>query len=480
MPRLLLVFIITTLVAGCSREKSAQELITESRKEITPHKQRLDFALKDTTEAYLQSGSRSPEWDAAVTNALTAMAKSRVAQSSPLSGELRRTAARDLQKAMDAGCKDALVVYFWTRIQYPNANNIDQRGKDAWIYAANLMRLSPYSALRRCWAFIHAARAAKAIAKDTPQEVHELRHEVGDLFASVLADESIPPDEVLTLGWYILDTMRWNTKQLKYYYDLYEPLLKKNWSDYADSWFIRGDFQVEFAWHSRGNGLANTVTKDGWKGFAQHLGYAEKYLLKSWAIHPMEKTAVRLITVELGQGKGRPTMERYFNWAMTLNKNSTEACNKKLYYLYPKWYGSPEDLMQFGWECINSTNWGGEVPLTMLYAHDELAAEYYPKREERYAYWKNPAVWPGIDAAFTKFFKLNPDNIGWHHNYFWYAVQCQEWKAANRELALLGPVNYSYFGGKEAFEELVRQTKEHADPDGTPRPSTSAAASLKL
>jgi hypothetical protein len=137
--------------------------------------------------------------------------------------------------------------------------------------------------------------------------------------------------------------------------------------------------------------------------------------------------------------------------------------------------------MQFGWECITSTNWGGEVPLTIIYAHDELAAEYYPNREERDAYWKLPAVWPGIDAAFTKFFKSNPNATGWHHNYFWYAVKCQQWKTANRELALLGPVNYSYFGGKDEFEKMVSETKKHAqpiDPDATAS-STSPSPELQ-
>lgn len=479
MFRLSLILAISLLGFGCSHKRTTAELIKDSRAEITPHKERLNFALRDTVEAYLQSGSRNALWDETVTNALTAVSKSRVALSGPEGGALRRTAALELQKAIDAGCKDPLVVYFWTWIKFPNSNNVDQQGKDAWVYAANIMRTSQYSPLRRCWAYIHAARAANALAQNgkTPQEAHELRHEVGDLFPSVLSDKSIPPEEALTLCWYILDTMRYNTKQLKYYFDLYEPFLKKSWSRYADSWFIRGDFEVDFAWASRGGGFANTVTKDGWKGFAEHLALAEKYLLKSWDMHPMEKTAVRLITLEIGQGKGRARMEKFFNWAMTLNPNSTEACNKKLYYLYPKWYGSPEELMQFGWECITSTNWGGEVPLTIIYAHDELAAEYYPNREERDAYWKLPAVWPGIDAAFTKFFKSSPNATGWHHNYFWYAVKCQQWKTANRELALLGPVNYSYFGGKDEFEKMVSETKKHAqpiDPDATassPSPS---------
>jgi len=462
MPWLILLSSALFFLLGCGKPPTPAELISASHKEVTPYKNRVDFSLQDFVGQYLSIGSHDPKWDAAATNGLAAMAKSRVALSTVENRALGSTARREIQAAMDAGCNDALVNYTWTWLRYPDATSVDQAGKDAWVQAYAMLHNSQYSPLRRCWATIKAAQAAKAIAKDTPREVHDYRQEAADLALVVLADTSIPPEEALQLTWNMLDAVRQNKGELKFYFDQVDPLLKKNWNRFAEAWFIRGDFEVNLAWAARGTGYADSVSKAGWKEFASHLAIAEKSLLKSWKMQPMEKTANRLITVELGQGNGREKMEKYFNWAMTLNPNSSEACRNKLNYLFPKWYGTPETLMQFGWECISSTNWAGEVPLTMIFAHDELAAEYYPKREERDAYWQDPAVWPGIDAAFTKYFKLYPNDVGWHHNYFWYAVKCHQWPAAERELALLGPINYSYFGGREAFESMVSETKKHS------------------
>jgi hypothetical protein len=38
----------------------------------------------------------------------------------------------------------------------------------------------------------------------------------------------------------------------------------------------------------------------------------------------------------------------------------------------------------------------------------------------------------------------------------------------NEQLPLLGPVNYAYFGGKEAFDAIVAEAREHAEKTKTP------------
>jgi hypothetical protein len=72
-----------------------------------------------------------------------------------------------------------------------------------------------------------------------------------------------------------------------------------------------------------------------------------------------------MITVELGQGRGRPRMEQWFQRAMSLSPNYYEACYAKLHYLQPKWFGSNEDMLEFAGECVNSSKWGGHVPLIL-------------------------------------------------------------------------------------------------------------------
>jgi hypothetical protein len=60
------------------------------------------------------------------------------------------------------------------------------------------------------------------------------------------------------------------------------------------------------------------------------LSVAEKALEKAWTLNPKnEQIALKMMTVELGQGKGRQRMEVWFDRAMKLNTNSYAACNAR-------------------------------------------------------------------------------------------------------------------------------------------------------
>lgn len=153
-------------------------------------------------------------------------------------------------------------------------------------------------------------------------------------------------------------------------------------------------------------------------------------------------------------------MELWFKRATDLDPDYYDAFAAKLYYLEPKWYGSQEDMLEFGHECVASKKWGGHVPLILRDAHESLA-RYLPK-EQQAAYWERPEVWKDLKSAFDKFFELNPQEVGWHHNYALYAYRARQWDELNRQILLLGPINYEFFGGKAAFDEMVRQAKTHA------------------
>ena len=65
-----------------------------------------------------------------------------------------------------------------------------------------------------------------------------------------------------------------------------------------------------------------------------------------------------------------------------------------------------------------------------------------------------------MKRAFETFFAAHPEEIGWRHNYAWVAYKAEEWDDLRKQIPLLGEINYSYFGGKEAFEEMVRKAEE--------------------
>jgi len=225
---------------------------------------------------------------------------------------------------------------------------------------------------------------------------------------------------------------------------------------------LKGEAYIAQAWLQRGGGYANNVSADGWKGYADDLAVARTALTQAWKLDPYDpQIAVQMMSVVLGQSSGRPEMERWFERAMKLDPNNYDACDAKLKFIQPAWYGSPQDMLAFGHECVQSDLWGGNVPLILMDAHREIF-DYFTPDDKKMTYWSQPEVWTDIKSAFDKFFELNPDRVGWYHNYTWYAYQAGDWDTFNALLPKLGPVNYSYFGGQERFEKMVAMARQQA------------------
>ena len=159
-------------------------------------------------------------------------------------------------------------------------------------------------------------------------------------------------------------------------------------------------------------------------------------------------------------------MERWFKNAMDLDPTNYEARMNKLQWLHPKWHGTAQDMLDFGEECLSNTN--GAVSLTLYDAHLELAKyQEQIKAGPAAEYWKRPEVWTDVKRAFERFFAMHPEEVGYRHNYALAAYKCEAWDDLRKQIPLLGEINYSYFGGKEAFEEMVRKAKQYGKEPST-------------
>ena len=93
---------------------------------------------------------------------------------------------------------------------------------------------------------------------------------------------------------------------------------------------------------------------------------------------------------------------------------------------YPQWYGSRDDMLAFGRECVTNTNWGGNMPLILADAHREYWM-YLDEGEAESNYWTQPEVWPDMKSAFGRFFTLNPEAASYDYNYAWHVFACGQW-----------------------------------------------------
>ena len=163
--------------------------------------------------------------------------------------------------------------------------------------------------------------------------------------------------------------------------------------------------------------------------------------------------------LELGQGQGRNRMELWFERAIAFPENRYTAVQQKLFYLEPRWYGSERECLAEARDILKSDQFTGTVPLTLYYTHESLAGYFNTNRPD---YWTEPHVWKDIKASFDRYFQLNGDDTSYRHNYVLCAWRCHQWKTFEEEAAKLKWVNYDYFGGKAAFEDMKRKAHELA------------------
>jgi hypothetical protein len=283
----------------------------------------------------------------------------------------------------------------------------------------------------------------------------------------VLADPGIPPCEVYWAASEALEPYKWQSADYENIYLNVEKYLASHPNNY-ESLLIVGDVCTARAWHARGTGRINTVSEEAHEKFQKLLAQATAAYERSWQSNSGEQLketiAVNALNAELGQNLGREHYEIWFQRAMKVNPACYQACSSKLYYLEPKWYGSADEMLAFGRECLRNPNWKGNVPLIILDAHESLSRQL--GTEEKTAYWHSRPVWEDVEAAFEAFFKVNPTWTGYRHNQAKYAYQCGRWEVflgLVPELDVNGSgINYEYFGGEEAFKQMVATAKSHA------------------
>jgi hypothetical protein len=427
-----------------------------SHKQASTKAERLAWQNLTLTNAYETVGSRNPKWDEPARKAVAEFARARAGADDAESGV--GLAGEFAQEACNAGCDDPLIRYLYCRFSPDHSSKPLEYWQDQFRKAAQGMESSGYSPLLKFYANDRAANELwQSRNKDLWQEIVQFRRAaMGDLTVA-LQDKTLPIEDVSAACDALIDTISANDTEMTDAYKQIEGPLFKNWPDSAAAYFIKGKFYYRFAWIARGGGYADKVTPEAWKDFKEKLAVAETAYRKAWSLNPHDvRIPNQMIEMAVSQEKPRPEMELWFQRAMQLDTNNYDACLAKLRYLKPEWYGSRDEMLAFGRECV-ATNWGGRVPFTLVEAHRACAASL-PRQEAR-AYWHQPDVWADVQSAYEKFFQMNPDDKRNRYYYARYAFICGQAQAFNAQVKLIrdndGTVDTAFFGGDESFNKMV-------------------------
>ena len=406
---------------------------------------------------YQQVGTKHPRWDAAAINALEEYAHWRV------TGRARDPAASDyletqIRQAIKAGCSDPLIRYIHLRMFLHPPNLASPQIAAQYADLAKQMDGTGYANIFKFYANLRAAQAWRAAAAKQAPEVNPLRRAAMNYLHTILLAEEIPAHAAHAACQELYEAIDRNNRQRADFYLAAEPVLLKRWRKQGFPYLIKAQFYIDYAWEARGGGWAKDVTPEGWRLFGDRLRLADAALKQAAKLDPgLPQVALVGLRLQFGAEEDREQMELWYQRAIKFPQNRYEAVRQKLRYLHPQWYGSEEECLGFAREVVKSASFFGREPLQLYHTHEALA-DYFGK--SRPDYWTEAQVWPDLKASFERFFEVSGDDNSWRHNYVMCAWRCRQWPAFDEEAAKLTDINYAYFGGQEAFEEVKRFARE--------------------
>lgn len=411
--------------------------------------------------AYLTVGQHDPRWDESVTNALRLIAQLRT-------GNLSEEGARNeihaaLTSAIEKGCADPFVHYGAIRYSIDNLDRVDPKVANQFLVPIRGLRDSNYPASVRFWANLQG-RKMNGKTRENWGEYLGFHERAGTCLVEMLEDPQVPISEIQLAVNQLLDTA--NFLKPPDFESTWKPIEKTLFARFGKTYqahLLKGRYHYDIAWLHRGTGFVDSVSKDGWKNFEAHLKKAHDAFDQAWEIDPtISATAVWMIKLANCESAPREVMETWFRRAMKLNPANYNACDAKLWYISAWWHGSAEEMIQFGRECVQNTNYTGNIPMIQLDAYSQLYT-HNPDKANRAEMYKEPQVWEDVRAAITEMERRQPGRDWYYNNLAWYAWKCERWKELNQTLAKINNPDYAYFGGEEQYRMMLVDARAHPD-----------------
>lgn len=160
-------------------------------------------------------------------------------------------------------------------------------------------------------------------------------------------------------------------------------------------------------WQARGGGYANTVTEEGWRLFAQHLGQAERLYTAAWQLAPETPFAA---TKMIGIAMAHDTQDDEATWfrrAISAEFDHRDALAAMDWALRPRWGGSHETMLAMGRICAATKRHDTCVPLQLtdevLYIYQESKRFKEPAMAARL--FADQQLWLEVDAMLQGYLK---------------------------------------------------------------------------
>ncbi len=243
------------------------------------------------------------------------------------------------------------------------AARMDRGGERNWRYAGNLMVYAKQSALYK-----EAPAALRLLIGTTwldaqAQGNHWPKKELGDILKIALEcaeDPTIFTPEEGELSARILSRAL-TDRAGRHFPELSEKIAKGKAIPEWASETLLGVMETEIAWYHRKGGYQ--VTREGAKGYREHMTKADKHLMKSHALHPASPIAAwGMMDVTMSDCNTEGTLKDWFERSVKAQFDYMPAYGTFISALRPRWGGSHAKMLAYGLSCARSQRYDTLVP----------------------------------------------------------------------------------------------------------------------
>ena len=366
---------------------------------------RLDFNRRTLGGAYDRVGKHDPAWDEKAKAFLDGMAVYfAYANSEPCYWDVPRPTGEQLlalgKAAVDAGCDDPLVLYC-------RAAMLDDLRRPE--HTGPMLERAAQGLIDRKYPAYRVAAAVSRLEKKitglprSEAAVANYRKVTWDARIISLVEKNPDRDKDIRILLEMAD-------------EVFAPATPARKLEFcrtvegeagADPWVVNilyGRYERAAAWEARGGGFANTVTPEGWRGFAEHLAKAHDYLAKAHALHPdRPEAATELIKVTMGGGAQFNEAPRdWFDKATRAQLDYEPAYNAYVYSILPRWGGDYRTMFDFGRECVASGRYDTDVPYQLMRIVRRINGDETDGDTSGMHVLAIPEVYAAIEELFTK------------------------------------------------------------------------------
>ncbi|MGH9594575.1 MAG: hypothetical protein ACRD5L_15900, partial [Bryobacteraceae bacterium] len=345
-----------------------------------------EFRMRQWVEGYEKRSQRNPALDAEADQFIRVFI-ARNYGGPEATNRLSLEAESD-QLALDPNCTDPLL------LTVAADNNVEMY-ETMHLFERALAAFpgSHHKAYPRLYASVKVTR----YLSDHPGRITALDTASLKLFEDCFTDGSFLPDDQQEIGEIFVNG--WGNRFFERNGDAVCHIVHQAGPAYE--WLaltLDGAKEINAAWQARGGGYANTVTREGWQGFSEHLAKARDDLTLAWNTRPDFPLApCRMMTVALGDS-GAEEMRTWFDRTISAQADYPEAWSEMRWGLRPRWHGSEAALLALGRTAINTGRFDTDVPRKFFDCVADVESEMdLPAGRHIY---DRPDIWPELQTMY--------------------------------------------------------------------------------